>query len=683
MLPVNNTSLIAHITDCKAGKIVQRVTERVASNPRGIGQLQRVGDNFVPIKPTLLKNFTSALSDLFFMPRRLSADLAKKLNGVFPDNNLFKKYFNLKHVQNHISRHNLKNDLGALRGIYDSGQKIVEKTKGLSGKACDCGKNGKVCDSIADNLNKALNEALAWGKPKYATQDERFMVRLVTGFTAAMFMGKDFMNKALMLGKSEKEAKKDKNHKIKQEVVANTGEAISQFCFLATFPMFANKNKLAGPVIGAGIAFAFNIISRLATGMPLKRNKAPLKPLAGLDVPKGVEDFANKVKTNTFEKGHKRSLDEPDLTKKKSILSPKNILLACTALTAVGFGLRWGKFKLGESEKFQKLVKQFDSSWLGEKIALAKSKQVEKIYTNLDEVDKLIATLDKVGEGQLGKSITAKLDGQLQGAASKEILVGTRRTILKGPMETRRAELNKLFFAIPDFVKNVLTFPYKKTVEVLEGLSEWKKTEKIMKKTGIADFLRKTGQVKLTDDSYGVKNIFLRFQEFEKKHAKDPDGLVKAFGKCLQEAREASVNSVSVSKVSNGRLSAIAQVLGMITGIGFNMSDDFNKTLDNGGTKKEADKAAKLRGLNKFTRTSAQVVIAGIFNGIFKKYYNASLAASAAITFAATVTTDITCRALLGMPFKKMSREEQLAYKEKQQKGFTGKYFKLIDKLSD
>jgi len=45
--------------------------------------------------------------------------------------------------------------------------------------------------------------------------------------------------------------------------------------------------------------------------------------------------------------------------------------------------------------------------------------------------------------------------------------------------------------------------------------------------------------------------------------------------------------------------------------------------------------------------------------------------------------TDSISRVLTGMPFKRMSAEEQIDYKEKQKNGSMKGYFKFIDKLAD
>ena len=49
---------------------------------------------------------------------------------------------------------------------------------------------------------------MAFDKTTYDTKKERFITRLVSGFTAAVFLGNDFFNSAKPKGKTDEEAKK-------------------------------------------------------------------------------------------------------------------------------------------------------------------------------------------------------------------------------------------------------------------------------------------------------------------------------------------------------------------------------------------------------------------------------------------------------------------------------------------
>ena len=126
----------------------------------------------------------------------------------------------------------------------------------------------------------------------------------------------------------------------------------------------------------------------------------------------------------------------------------------------------------------------------------------------------------------------------------------------------------------------------------------------------------------------------------------------------------------------------MAQTLGTLSGMWFNMNDEFNSSVRNGSTKKEAEKDARLRGINKFFRMTVQIIISGSLNEIFKKQYNNSIANSALVVVASTVLTDMASRILSGMPSKKMSKEGLEQYQKDHKEGVMAWYYKAIDKLA-
>ncbi len=153
------------------------------------------------------------------------------------------------------------------------------------------------------------------------------------------------------------------------------------------------------------------------------------------------------------------------------------------------------------------------------------------------------------------------------------------------------------------------------------------------------------------------------------KYGDDEAKLSEEFGKYVRKMQLASNNSVTSSKGNNSKIAVIAQTLGTLTGMWFNMNDEFNAAVRNGSTKEEAEKDARLRGINKFFRMTVQVIISGSLNNIFSKQYNNSIASSAAVVAASTVLTDMASRVLSGMPSKKMTKEELEQYQKTTKKG--------------
>ena len=141
-------------------------------------------------------------------------------------------------------------------------------------------------------------------------------------------------------------------------------------------------------------------------------------------------------------------------------------------------------------------------------------------------------------------------------------------------------------------------------------------------------------------------------------------------------------NEVTSSKGDNSKIAVMAQTLGTLTGMWFNMNDEFNSSVRNGSSKKEAEKDARLRGINKFFRMTVQIIISGSLNDIFKKQYNNSIASSAAVVVVSIILTDMASRILSGMPLKKMTKEELEKYQKDHKEGAMACYYIMIDKLA-
>jgi len=154
---------IGEIVNCQTGGLVKRVTDRVKANPEALKQFQQMGEDLYPVKSNHLKDFANSFVELGNIPRRLFTSVSEKLHSAFPGNKFLKDVFNSDFVQNHFKRQSVNNDIATLKGIYDSGARILEKNKGLTDALCKCGQDGGVCQAIGKSFNKALNEALAWG----------------------------------------------------------------------------------------------------------------------------------------------------------------------------------------------------------------------------------------------------------------------------------------------------------------------------------------------------------------------------------------------------------------------------------------------------------------------------------------------------------------------------------------
>lgn len=614
------------------------------------------------IEDTPLRRVTSSLKCFFGMPLDILDSIARK----FPNSRLN----NAEFLQKYRDAVQLEDNIRALQGLQKNGSKFAKEYMKASGlteyPTGACGEYCKsICDPVTNKFIEQINDTMADKVAKYDTKKERFSTRIISGLTAALFLGNDFFNKAIQKGKSKEEASKEQHLKQGQEIKENVCEAITQFAVFACFSKTINKSPWAPAIIGAGIGLVSRIISRLSSGMRITRMKVTEYPK--MSVPSITEFFEAAKNGNTKEllnNKQKEYLEENKKEHKKPVLSAKNILLFCAASIIGGYALRFGKnhTKIGK-DIAEMLQRRSDK---------LKPEIIENISTTPDKLNKLVDILYENGNDKFGDNIK-KITNNIDEFGNISLGTDFKTTKLFGKIEVKVKDLKALKTAPFRFVKELVSYPYK----IASKLEEAIRNSRIVKNGGTIP-----EKPKLTEDIYGIQNLFKRFLEFEEKSGGDDAKLIREFGEYVDKMILKANNEVTSSKGDNSKIAVMAQTLGTLTGMWFNMNDEFNSSVRNGSTKKEAEKDARLRGINKFFRMTVQVIISGTLNDIFKKQYNNSITSSALVVVASTILTDMASRILSGMPSKKMTKEELEKYQKDHKEGIMAWYYKLIDKLA-
>lgn len=622
------------------------------------------GVEYVP-DDTLLRRFTSSLKCFFGMPLDVLDSIAKKFPNL--------KLNNAEFLQKYRDSVQLEDNIRALQGLQKNGSKFAKEymdAKGLTEYPTgNCGKYCKsICDPVTNKFVEQLNNTMADKVANYDTKKERFATRLISGFTAALFLGNDFYNKSIQKGKTKEEAKKEQHIKQGQEIKENICEAITQFAVFACFSKIVNKSAWAPAIIGAAIGLVSRVVSRLSSGMRITRMDVPENNNSKKQL-LSMNDFVESAKAGNAEELLKRKCENNEIgkaegKKKKPVLSAKNILLFCAASIMGGYALRFGKNHTKIGQSIADMMKS-----RAEKL---KPEIIEEISTTPDKLMKLADVLYENGNDKFGDNIRRIISNIDE---SGNISLGTdfKTKKLFGKIEVKVKDLKALKTAPFRFVKELVSYPYK----IANKLEEAIRNSKIVKNGGTIP-----EKTKLTEDIYGIQNLYKRFLEFEEKSNGDEAKLIKDFGEYVNKMILKANNEVTSSKGDNSKIAVMAQTLGTLTGMWFNMNDEFNSSVRNGSTKEEAEKDARLRGINKFFRMTIQVIISGSLNDIFKKQYNNSIASSAAVVAASTVLTDMASRVLSGMPSKKMTKEELEQYQKDHKEGAMSWYYKMIDKLA-
>lgn len=668
---VDKLRKIRKFADCGLGELASNLTQEVKEKaPKLIDNI----DGFeVPKKLGYFRNAIEGVRDLSELP----CDLIDELASRFPSSRLNNSGL-LKRYRGHVLK---EAQVKALQGMYEDGLKFIKRvdSKTLSEISNTRGQCSEACSSVCNDANKEfaklLNKAMAFDKATYDTKKERLITRIVSGFTAAAFLGNDFFNSAKLKGKTDEEAKKSQKLKQGQEIKENILEGLMQFGLLSCFSSFVNANLWASALFGTAISMVSRVISRKSSGMRLTR----------MDVPEGsIKEFQKAVK----EDREYKTQSEMDKEAKKPILSLKNILLFCLASAASGFVFRGLKLHTGIGKRIDKFLSDYSKE--------VANKVSRKVVATKEELEVLSGILSQCGEKNLSELT--------EGMSKAPMFIGTTQKTFKifGKIEVPVSEIRKLPLAPFKIVKEVVSYPYKIAKNLANATGIIKDTKKTtiltpevivkeLERMGIDKGLcavnltkpmSKADFEKLILDPYEMKNVYLRFKQFESKYGNDTDKLREEFSKYLKKMRLASLNNKTVSKVDNSKIAVIAQTTGTLSGMWFNMNDEYNAAVKNGDNKQEAGIAARKRGLNKFARMSSQVVISGTLNSMFKRQYQSSMIGAGLIVALSTFITDIVSRQMTAMPTKKMNKEELEKYQKEHKEGFMSWYYNLIDKLA-
>ncbi len=680
---------VAKRASCPHGKISNVYNNLVSVTQKKSPELiEKVDGVYVAKEETFAKKVVEAGRDFLELPLDLLDDIA----SYFPKS----KLNNLGILQKHREHILEENKVKAFQGLFDYGAEYLKNEEVNAAKiapslAENCSEAcKKVCGNFTDKLNEQMNKTAELNSAIYDTKKERFDTRMISGLTGALFLGNDFYNSAILKGKSEEDAEKAKRKKQGQEIKENIIEGFAQYGAMACFPKLSQTNIWFSVASGVGVSTLARILSRKMSGMRLTRMKAPEN---------SMNEFIKAAKNNEPYK----TQSERDKEAKKPILSIKNIVIWCVGTIAAGFALK----KFG------------DISGLNKRIKIHKEKvfknAVEDIAAKPEELQNIANIFKKAGETELGNSI-AKI--AYLNKNKETIKIGERyKTMnLPGGITVTQRAFKKALLTPLNFIKEFVTYPYKLASSFTEAVKKSRMDKSIKKLeeqikvlqnkemssgtviqkdiTKVRDELnilkrnaeklkrdKKIGSEKLAD-RYNIKNIYIRYKKFEDKFGSDPQKLEEEFAKYLQKLRVASLNNKTSSKVKNSQIGLIAQITGTLTGMWFNMNDEYNAAIKNGDNKQDAQKAARKRGLNKFARMTSQVAIFGAISKLFKAQYEGSLFGAGVIVAVSTVLTDMASRVLTAMPSRKMNKAELEEYQEKHKNGKMAWYYNFIDKFA-
>ena len=660
---VTHLPAITQFSKCRLDNIYKELNGKLGSN-----FIQSINNETRYLKAnSLLDTLKYPFVDL---PKDFLAFISKKFNiKSLQDSNL---------LQNYAKAQQDKSYQRALRGLIKNGDNFIAqfaKEKGINASELEkflckneCNPQFKeLCDSVVKKFYKLFDDNLAKDKAHYHTPHERAVVRIVSGFTAAIMLGNDFYNKSIMNGVSEDEAIKSASTKRKQEILATVQEALSQYFLLGAFASFSNNSQLGAPLLNTALGILFHITSRLSTKRPLKRIDVPEKPQnqSQLTINKFIDNIKKGNEPTLTNNNNNQEKEE----NKKHLLSLKNILLATFASIGIGFAFKGIKStktfnNLKDTILNLDIVKELSRKYRDFTVG-----EVWVDKNDAAEFCKVFLDIDKMGSYKHYTELFNDAFKNCDNTQAQKILLGEYEKMSKIPftnIQMSRKELLQTPLMPLKFVTELLSYPYKAVHKILEGLKVVKKPEKIELK-----------------NDYHILNTYLDFKEqLAKFGGTINNDFLEFYKNHIQKNRISALNKETQSSVKNAAIGKTTQLMGTFGSLYFAMTDEFNNTAKQTGNKRRAEKDARLRGINKVIRIATQIVIMNI-NNIFKIPYAQSILGAGVITAICTILTDSISRTLSGMPYRKMDKEELEKYYKEHKEGKLKGYYDMLDKLTD
>lgn len=150
------------------------------------------------------------------------------------------------------------------RADQKTGMDIYYRLKGIA----------KYGNNVPALRRKILSVPSSSAVGNYNTKDERALNRLATGAVSSMFVGNDFYNLVMYEKNDKKEASKAGNKRRNRELFRIAVNAFMTYSVLGALSSYVNKKIWSACAAIAGSALFAEIITRVATGIPL----LPLSP---------------------------------------------------------------------------------------------------------------------------------------------------------------------------------------------------------------------------------------------------------------------------------------------------------------------------------------------------------------------------------------------------------------------
>lgn len=288
--------------------------------------------------------------------------------------------------------------------------------------------------------------------------------------------------------------------------------------------------------------------------------------------------------------------------------------------------------------------------------------KIDEKELNIQQFNEVIETLKNNGKADLANEYLAKIN---EGLTSEFIDLGKIDKVLGKQAIDFVLEPFK-------FAWQAITLPYRMVNRVVSAKIEIPKYDdgvsslsNMMKKITPKVKKAEEATAKALNETAPVRNMFREDAN---------ENILKAF------------NKLSMSGVSNSDLSNLTRATATTATSWFLIADNYNMVMQktNGEDKKGAKLKANERFVQEVSRMFYATLFINLFNNTFRNVYNTSLLGMSAVTAACTGMSEYFSRASIGMPVGESTKDEIQAREKAnyEEKGFKGKYFKFMSKLT-
>lgn len=618
-------------------------------------------------------------SEFIFEDKSLPKKFAGKVSHLFSTawvdvaNSTIEKLQKTKLMQNSEVLNNIKNaPLLTNRRKVVAANEVFGAIHGILEKSTSLDKNGaRILDSSkVGKLKDTYSEAFGSKSGNYSIETERAFNKIACGLVSGSFAARDFYNISRYHTDDDKSSKKAQHKRLRQELFRSGINALLLYTGMGALSKYTNNSRPIAIATLVGTTLVAELGSRAINKTPLlpltpeqakkihqkkysktkQDEKTPLKEnfveYASLNnivkTPNAVESFKTKTASGEIklqDEASALSFKSNKNEKKKDNKAFKNVLKIFGALFTAGASAAFLKYNFRGFDSFLTTAKKS----CGDAYNKMVTREVE---VPKEKMDKLLKKLTEIGNEDMAKEYKGTLS---KGPSDLSYKIATKKSKIKPFVDVLLFPINFVMKApkfgmrtVDRFIKPDAKINPKKTTEVAENvLAMYKK---------------------------------LRNKTDSKTFENDVEKIVK---------RTLSINT---SGQDNRALLKDFLFFNTLIPSYFFVNDFRNHELieSNGQDEERISTTTKTKVGQRVINYFSNSFFVNLFSGLFGNAFNSSIPAATLITAATELSNETTIRKLIGVPTKKMSKQQIINFEENNyySQGLKGKYMRFISDLT-